>query len=248
MYEYNRLQGILDILEACKSTSIHNLAQKLYVSETTIRRDLNELQKQGKVRRVFGGVLLMERDLVTTPFYGHTTIDKDKQEIAKLASEHIQNNNTIILDASSTTLALVPYLKQFKRLTIITNSAVSTASLQDLDATVFVTGGYMMHNSQGFTGNYAEEMMRNFNADLLFFSAAGLTMDGKITSQSHEAVAMLRVMLKQSRKKYFMCDSSKFGRENNYTVCTLDELDGLITNTPFTGRIPESCRTIYKAE
>ena len=71
VYEYNRLQGILDILEACKSISIHNLAQKLYVSETTIRRDLNELQKQGKVRRVFGGVLLMERDLVTTPFYGH---------------------------------------------------------------------------------------------------------------------------------------------------------------------------------
>ncbi|MGI6237416.1 MAG: DeoR/GlpR family DNA-binding transcription regulator [Candidatus Excrementavichristensenella sp.] len=247
MYEYNRLQGIMDMLEACKSSSIHDLAQKFYVSETTIRRDLNELEKQGKVRRVFGGVLLMERDLVTTPFYGHTTIDKDKQEIAQIASQYIQNGNTIMLDASSTTLALVPYLKRFKRLTIITNSAVSVASLQDLDADVFVTGGYMMHNSQGYTGNYAEEMLRNFNADILFFSASGLSMEGKITNQSYEAIAMIRVMLTQSRKKYFMCDSSKFDRENTYTVCWLNDIDGVITNKPFTGHIPQRCQMIYQA-
>lgn len=235
MYEYDRLKEILNILAEHKSASVHSLAQQLYVSDATVRRDLNALEKQGLVRRVFGGVILLEADQVGLPFYGHTTLDASKEEIALKAIEHVNNGDVLMLDASSTSQALIRHLRRFKGLTIITNSAITSGGLQELDAKVFITGGYMPRNTQGFIGSFTEDMIRNFQADTFFFSCDGLSMDGRVTDLSHEAISIRRLMIRHSRKHILLCDSTKFGLDHCYNICHLSDIDVLISDAPFNG-------------
>lgn len=235
MYEYDRLKEILNILAEHKSASVHSLAQQLYVSDATVRRDLNLLEKQGQVRRVFGGVILLETDQKGLPFYGHTTLDASKEEIALKAIEFVKNGDVLMLDASSTSNALIRHLRRFKGLTIITNSAITSGGLQELDAKVFITGGYMPRNTQGFIGSFAEDMIRNFQADTFFFSCDGLALDGRVTDASHEAISIRRLMMHCSRKHILLCDSSKFGLDHCYNICALKDLDVLISDAPFPG-------------
>lgn len=235
MLEYSRLSEILNILSEKKSSSVRALAQKLYVSDATVRRDLNVLEKQGHVRRVFGGVILLENDQKELPFYGHTSEDASKEEMALKAIERINNGDVIMLDASSTVNAIIRHLKRFKGLTIITNSALTAGGLQELEAKVFVTGGYMPRNSQGFVGNFAESMVRNYNADLMFFTCGGLSMDGRCTDTVSEEMSIRRVMMNHSKRHILLCDSSKFGQEHCFNVCNMDDIDELISDAPFSG-------------
>lgn len=242
MLEYSRLKQILNILSEKKSSSVRSLAQTLYVSDATVRRDLNILERQGNVRRVFGGVILLESDQKDMPFYGHTTEDPSKEEIALKAVERVINGNIIMIDASSTANAMIRHLKRFKNLTIITNSACTTGGLQELDARIFVTGGFMPHNSQGFVGPYAESMVRNYNADLFFFSCGALSMDGRVSDVVSDEMSIRRVMMRQSRKRILLCDSSKFGKEQCFNLCTLGDVDELISDAPFPGNGREKQR------
>lgn len=235
MYEYERLDKILNYLSEQKNMTVRVLAQKLFVSEATVRRDLNVLEKQGQVRRVFGGAMLLEIDQFHMPFYGHTTVESSKEDMALKACELINHGDTLMLDASSTVNALLRHLKRFKNLTIITNSAVTSAGLQDLDAKVFVTGGYMPKNSQGYVGNYAADMARNFNADFFFFSCGGITQSGAVTEVAYEEMSIRKVMMRQAKKKILMCDSGKFGLQHSYNLCSMDDIDVLISDAPFTG-------------
>ena len=234
MYEFDRLREILNVLTQTKSASVRMLAQKLYVSDATVRRDLNALEKQGLVRRVFGGVVLIEGDQKEIPFFAQLAQgDEHKEGIALEAIERIHNGDVLMLDASSTVGRMIRHLKRFQRLTIITNSGITMSGLQELDAKIIISGGLMMRNSQGFVGNYAEEMVRNFNADLFFFSCGGLSADGRISDLISEETSIRRVMLSHSRKRILLCDSSKFGRECCYNLCTTDEVDEIISDQPF---------------
>lgn len=235
MLEYNRLSQILKILSEKKSCTVQLLARQLYVSESTVRRDLNILERQGHVRRVFGGVILLENDQKDLPFYGHTSQETSKEIMAQRAVELIENGSVIMLDASSTVNALIRYLNRFKGLTIITNSAMTAGGLQELDARVYITGGYMPRNSQGFVGSFAENMIRRYNADVLFFSCGGLSMTGQLSDTADEEMSIRRVMLHQARKRVLMCDSGKFGRSLCFNLCSMDDVDVLMSDSPFSG-------------
>ena len=233
MYEFDRLREIVGILSKTKSASVRTLAQTLYVSEATVRRDLTALEKQGRVRRVFGGVVLIEGDQEDIPFFVQLQKDESKERIVAEAIKHIRNGDVLMLDASSTVSLMIRHLKRFQRLTIITNAGVTMSGLQELDAKIIVTGGLMMRNSQGFVGSYAEAMARNFNADLFFFSCGGITADGKVSDHISEETSIRRVMMRQSRKRILLCDSSKFGRECCYNLCTVDDVDEVISDQPY---------------
>lgn len=235
MFEIERLDRIIAFLREKQTATVRALAAQLYASEATVRRDLNALEKQGQVRRVFGGVVLMENNIRTASFHGRSTKDTALEKMAQLAAEHVKNGDTIMLDASSSACAIIPYLKRFRNLTVITNSNVSTAGLQDLEAQVYITGGFMPRHSQGYVGAYAESMLRNFKANTFFFSCAGLAMDGRISDATSDENAIRKVMLRQSQKHILLCDSPKFGLDYCYTIAEMDDIDVLISDAPFTG-------------
>lgn len=229
MYFRERHNKILDILEKRNSASVHYLAQALYVSEPTIRRDLAILQEQGKIRRTFGGAVLSDLINKEVPFALREHENRRaKDEIARMAAKHIRDGQIIFLDASSTASYLTPYLASFSDLTVITNSPKTSLKLAELKIRSLSTGGLLLENSIAFVGAHAESFVRNFNADIFFFSCRGITEEGQLTDSSMEESQLRRIMMEHSKKKIYLCTSNKMGRQYMYNLCHVSEIDGVL--------------------
>ena len=231
MFELERLDRILDILRQRQTATVRFLAAHLYASEATVRRDLNELEKRGLVKRVHGGAVLLDGASRELPLYVREQQNVDaKRIIAAKAARYLRDGQVIFLDASSTVMFLVKHLEALQSLTIITNGQQTAEELRTLSHKVYCTGGLMLHNSSAYVGDYAAEFVRHFNADIFFFSSRGVTEDGCITDESAEETHIRRVMLAQSRKHIFMCDQSKFGKTYCYNLCHTSQTDAFLTN------------------
>ena len=123
MYNLERQEEIINLLEKVRSISVKKLAEALYVSQPTIRRDLSALEEQGKVKRTHGGVVLRRSSDIEIPLLlREDQNNMAKKAIAEKASALIQNGNVIFLDASSTAAYLIPYLEKFDDIIVVTNS------------------------------------------------------------------------------------------------------------------------------
>lgn len=234
MFELERLEKIQDILAERNTMSVRHLAELLFVSETTIRRDLNELERQGLVKRIHGGVVLLAGPNRELPLYMRERQNSEAKElIASRALTHIHNGQVLFFDASSTVQRMVRHLTQFRDLTIITNGLKTAQELSSLSHNVYCTGGLQLHNSSAYVGHIAERTVREFSADLFFFSSRGLSETGKITDASAEETQLRRVMFEQSEKRIFLCDSSKFGNTYCHNLCRLEQVDAMISDKAF---------------
>jgi len=239
MFETERLQQIHSILSEKNAQSVQALANRLYVSPSTIRRDLNELERLGQIKRVHGGAVLITGTRQELPLYLRERQNADAKElIAYKAISHIRSGQVLFLDASSTVQRIVPHLDGFRDLTIITNGLKTAQELIGSSHNVYCTGGLMLHNSSAYVGHFAERALREFNADLCFFSSRGLSADGRITDASAEETQLRKVMLAQSRQRIFLCDSSKFNTLYCHNLCHVNQTDLMISDKPFALEAP----------
>lgn len=231
MFEIERLDRILALLRDKQTATVKSLAVQLYASEATVRRDLNELEKRGLVKRVHGGVVLLDSANRELPLYVREQQNVEaKRIIAGKAAHYLLDGQVIFLDASSTVMFLIKYLESFQSLTIITNGLKTAQELSTLNHKVYCTGGLMLHNSSAYVGDFAADFVRHFNADLFFFSSRGVTEDGRITDESSEETNIRRVMFAQSRQRIFLCDKSKIGKTYCYNLCHTNQTDAFITD------------------
>lgn len=232
MYDIERQEKILEILREKKSCSVADLAQKLCFSTATIRRDLNMLAKEMKVQKTFGGAVIVEKYCSEVPMIVRRDENAAvKVKLCKAASKLIQDNMTLFIDASTTTEYLLPYLEMHKGLTVVTNNPDIPAKLSGTEVTVYSTGGRFLHRSHSYVGEFARNMLRCVNADLLFFSARGIALDGKVTISSTED-DVHKVMIENSAKTCLLVDSSKIGECFPFTICRLQEVDVVVTDKP----------------
>lgn len=230
MFYSKRQSEILALLEREKSISVQKLAKLLFVSESSVRRDLSALEEMGKIHRTFGGAVLIEApEKEVSLVYRRSQNLRQKQRIAQKAVRHVRDGMMIFLDASSTVAQLIPLLKGFHDLTVITNSPQASLMLAELKIRNYSTGGKMLNNSLAYVGVDAARALENLRADILFFSCRGLSDDGLITDSMDEEAEIRRVMLKHAKKKVFLCDKSKFGRAYSYILCSLDDVDEVIS-------------------
>lgn len=231
MFNIERQEEIMHLLEQRKSMTVRTLSQLLYTSESTVRRDLAELERSGRVRRTFGGVVLEETLNKEVPLLLRRSQNhKQKELIAKKTRPLLSNGKVIFLDASSTVAHLVPIIGEFSDLTVITNSPNTALELGTVGGVrTFCTGGLLLEASQAFVGAEAEDTVRRFNADIMFFSSRGIDGDGNITDSSVEETSLRRLMLSHSQKSYFLYDSSKQGKRFMYNLCNIKDIDGTIT-------------------
>ena len=231
MLELERLEKILGYLRENQTATVHNLARKLYVSEPTVRRDLSELERRGLVKRLHGGAVLVDSTYSELPLYVRQQQNSTaKQIMAAKAIRYLQDGQVVFLDASSTAMHLIPYFEHYENLTIITNGVKTAQELQRFHHRVYCTGGLMLHHSAAYVGDFAMDFIRQFNADIVFFSCRGLAESGMITDASQEETAVRKVMLNQSRMKIFLCDSSKIGKQYCYNLCPVSNVDVFITD------------------
>lgn len=230
MYNIERHEAIMRLLSEQKSISVDKLAEVLYVSQPTVRRDLTILQEEGKVVRTHGGVVLAKSSDAQVPLIlRESQNNSSKKAIAVKAVKFIKNGNVIFLDASSTVSYIVPYLCEFKDIIVITNSPKTSMKLGELRIKNYCTGGLLLDKSVAYVGSEAENFIRNFNADILFFSGRGLSENGIITDSSAEESNIRKVMINHSKRKYFLCDGSKIGKTYMYNICASDIVDEVIS-------------------
>ena len=233
----NERQNLI-VLELQKNPDItvREMAQKLRFSEPTIRRDYTELQRRGVLTKCYGGVILnrnggaADREI---PFIlRENERSKPKEKMGMLAAQHIRDGMVIMLDGSTSAYHLVPYLSKFKDIIVVTSGAKTAVALAELQIPVFCTGGRMRTNSFTYIGKEAEDAVRKYNADIVFFSCHGLSESGRMSDPSVEECHLRQVMLQQSREKYLLCDSSKMNKTYFYDMGSIDQLDGVISDQP----------------
>ncbi|MBQ7900561.1 MAG: DeoR/GlpR transcriptional regulator [Clostridia bacterium] len=229
MFNIERQNEILNMLTQHKSISVNKLSKLLYVSPPTIRRDLSALEKQGKVCRTHGGVVLRQTSECEIPLmYRESQNSMPKQIIAKKAAEHIKDGDVIFLDASSTVAHIIPYLKSFNDIIVVTNSPKTSIKLGEEDIKNYCTGGLLLRHSIAYVGNDAEKFISNINANLFFFSSRGYLEDGCITDSSIEESTIKKAMIKNAEKSFYLCDSSKKGKKYMFNICSTKDVTGII--------------------
>ena len=230
MSVYNRETQYINLLTQ-KPHSVKELSEKLFISEPTVRRDVIHLQEKNLVTRKKGIVTLKTNspDQRIPLYIRHFEQNQSKQIIAKKASSFIKDGFVIMMDASTTAFHLLIHLTQFKNILIITNGAKTALEAASMGIKTICTGGEMTLESFSYVGPDAESTLSKYNADVAFFSCRGVSSDGTVSDNSILENSMRGIMIKNSKKSYLLCDSSKLNKVYLNTLCSTKELDGLIS-------------------
>lgn len=237
-----RQKQIIEMLRVNPTITVKELAVKLCFSEPTIRRDFNELHKKGIITKLYGGAVLNQRSGDgEIPFsLRENEKSRSKSLMGRRAAELVQDGDVVILDGTTSAFHLVPYIAEHKDLVVITSGAKTAVALAERDITTFCTGGKMLVHSFSYVGQEAEDFVRKINADIMFFSCRAVGDDGMMSDPAVSEANLRRVMFGQSKKKYLLCDSSKFGKTCFYNMGSVAEIDGIISD----GDIPERIKEI----
>lgn len=231
MSVHNREDSYIEILSE-REYSVPELSARLFISEPTVRRDIKELAKRDIIIHKKGIVKLntSSPDRRIPLFLRETEQTKEKKQMALSAVKHIKDGYTVMLDASTSAYAIIPLLKEFNNIFVITSGVKSAYALTTLGIRNLCTGGEPLCESFSYVGSDAEATLRKYRADVAFFSCRGLSSDGSVTDNSIPENSIRRIMIENSREKYLLCDKSKFGKSYLNVLCNTESLTGIISD------------------
>jgi DeoR/GlpR family transcriptional regulator of sugar metabolism len=227
-----RHERLIEILRDRKSAQLEDLAKQLSVSASTVRRDLETLEDQGLVERTHGGAVFRgEASQAHSEVLAERMKEQvePKQAIGRLAASLVQPQMTILLDGGSTVVYAARQIIA-RPLQIVTTSLPIANAFADDDQVELVLVGGSLYPRTGVTiGPIATGTLADLHADLLLFSLAGVFNDECFNSNL--AMAQVeQVMMQQAAQSVLLMDSSKFGRKSLARVCSISEVDRVITN------------------
>ncbi len=238
-----RRSFILDALAETGAVSVTEIAAQLGVSEMTVRRDLTELEKEGRLARTHGGAVSTDLTTIVEPGLSATTsrlneptfqarLAKNalpKRLIAEAAAQVAAGLRTIALDVGTTTFLLARLLAGQQHVKFFTNSVRNATQLGEGLAEVYLPGGRMRNDELSISNATAISQFEALWFDIAFVGVSGLTSDG-IYDYSFDDTEMKRVYLRRSTKKVVLCDASKFDCMSLVHIAPLSQFDMLITN------------------
>lgn len=232
MLAAERRNLILEKLQDEKKVVVSELSTLFDVSEETIRRDLDKLEKEGLATKSYGGAVLNENTSLDMPFNVRKKRNmQGKQVIAELVSSLVQEGEHIIVDPSTTAVAIVKALKSRKRLTVITNSIEVLVELSDVSGwDIISTGGTLRENYLAMVGPKATDVISSFHADKVILSCKGLDMEKGITDANEMFSQVKQVMLKSAKQKILVVDHTKFDNVAFSKICELSSIDMVVTD------------------
>lgn len=241
MFRNERKNEILKILTARDYVTVAELSKLLYTSESSIRRDLVELEQETLVERSYGGVELAKSNARSVPFALrlHSRI-REKKVMAEKAASLVGEKDIVFLDQSSSALFLAQELFRTKKVTIVTNNLEILCAEQPAGVTVYSTGGRVSGYRRCLIGENATRIFSDMRADFAFFSSKALSPEGVIYDSSLEEVKVKEAMMNHSAKAVFLCDSEKFDKYAGYKQCDLKSVDYLVSERD----IPEKFKNI----
>lgn len=227
----------LDLLTQVKAIRVEDLAGRLSVSFSTIRRDLDELEREGLVRRVHGGAVLSDRSLgrpahadapEAPPLDREVEHRTDKQAIARAALPLIEPGSTVLVTGGTTTVALVYLLQQVPNLTVVTNSLDVACRLAADKVDVIVLGGVLRRPERSLLGHLVELSLQELLIDHVVMGAYGLSARHGILGASAQESVTDRSVANCASRLTVLADASKFSRRSPHRIAAAEQLSDLI--------------------
>jgi DeoR family transcriptional regulator of aga operon len=241
-----RRQHILKLAQKHGRVLVEDLSQDLGISRITIRKDLDYLQKRGALQRTHGGALLPQTGTMSDPSLKEkeSRHSEEKQRISAAAIALIKEGQCILLDSGTTTTAIAKGLKDFSRLTVITNAVNIAAELSGTDFEVILTGGTLRKNSFSLVGPLAEEMLHDMHADILFLGVDGFDLEIGLTTPNLMESRVNRAMVKAATTIVAVCDSTKFNRRSLSKIVDATAIHHVITDSNLPKATAEALRNL----
>ncbi len=232
MLNEERRRAILDILNREGRLLVADLARKFKTSQVTVRKDLDALHRQGLIHRSHGGALPAREGALSDPTLREKEKlhHREKMQIAVAAVSMVKEDQVVILDSGTTTMAIARALRNFSKLTIVTNAVNIAAELAGTELEVILTGGTLRKNSFSLVGPMAEQTLRHLNADILFLGVDGIDVRYGLSTPNLLEAKVNRLMVASATRIVAVCDSSKFGRRSLSRIAPLSALQEIITD------------------
>lgn len=227
-----RQQKIIDIVNERKSVRVSEMSKMFKVTEETIRRDLEKLEKDKKLARSHGGAISLDpNDSLEIPYSEREIINvKEKQQIALESIKHVQKGDKIILDASTTAWYMAKTLPDIP-LTVMTNSIKVAMELSKKKQIIVIsTGGTLLTKSLSYVGPLAEASFENYHFDKAFISCKGLHLEQGLSESDEQQARTKKRMIESADSVYIMVDYSKFGSVAFSKVCQLNAENYIVTD------------------
>ena len=224
-----RLNNIIEYVRAYELVSYEDLCKQFNVSISTIRRDIDELDSQGKIEKVFGGIKLSDESIKESNEATLFKFDYERDKIARAASELVDDGDIIMLGSGSTVAHMVKYLKNKKGITLVTNNLAVLNETLKCDFNVVSIGGNLDKKIMSFVGLNSSRQVNELNANKCFLSCNGVNVHSISNVVDLEA-DLKRKEIAISDKTILLADASKFDKMSLYTFASIKDLDYLITN------------------
>jgi DeoR family transcriptional regulator of aga operon len=227
-----RRQHILSLAQQNGRVLVEELSEALGISRITIRKDLDFLERRGVLQRTHGGALLPQFGTIFDPTLKEKEgrHSQEKQRIATAAAALVQEGQCVLLDSGTTTTMVANALKQFSRLTIITNAVNIAAELSGTNFEVILTGGSLRKSSFSLVGPLAEEVLLDMYADILFLGVDGFDLEFGLTTPNLLESRVNRAMVKAASTVVAVCDSTKFNRRSLSKIVDASAIHHVITD------------------
>jgi DeoR family glycerol-3-phosphate regulon repressor len=216
--------------------AIDALAQRFGVTPQTIRRDINDLSREGVLQRYHGGAGLPSSVENVAYQTRKVLMQAEKRRIARLAAEHIPDGASLFINIGTTTEAVAEELLTKRSLRVITNNLnVANILASNTSFDVIVAGGMLRSRDRGIVGEATLEFIQQFKVDFGIIGISGIDLDGTLLDFDYREVQVSRAIIDNSRQVFLVADHSKFGRNALVRVCPLERIQAL-----FTDRAPPS--------
>jgi len=225
---WNRLR---EMVRAGGAVRVDQLCRELGVSPATVRRDLEELERLGQVRRVHGGAVRVDTRLEEPPFDDKTAIAaREKHRIAAAAAKLIAPGETVYLDGGSTVLELARLLRERTDLTVVTNSLRAAQELADRGPRLILVGGALRRRSQTTVGPLTDPLLGELHPDKAFMGTMGLSLERGLTTSDPGEAHTKKLAMRRSREVVLLADSSKIGKVSFASAGRIDDVHVLLTD------------------
>jgi len=229
--KHERIKNIENYLIENESASLDKLCDIFNVSKNTIRRDIAELQKNGIIRKVYGGVTLNIKEN-TVPFQKRSSQHVHaKSKIGVLASNLVNDGDIIFVDSGSTTVHMIQNLSELENITIITNSLnviVEASAYPNIN--VISTGGILQRKTNSFAGIATVNFLKSLNISKAFMATTGISIDKGVTNTTYLEAEIKKSVVAISAQVIVLADHTKFDHSAFMRYCSLGDIDFFVTD------------------
>ncbi|MDR3138321.1 MAG: DeoR/GlpR family DNA-binding transcription regulator [Treponema sp.] len=257
--QYERRKDIVEKITEFKTVKVRDLISEYHVSIETIRRDLEFLEEQGYLQRVYGGAVLRGYYGRAEPERKHRemTNSREKQAIGKKAASLISNGDSVFIDYGTTTVEMVRQLGDKKDLTVLTNAVLVAQELARVAQNtsgwrIILLGGEIRENELTVSGALTDSNLKNFYLAKTVIGIGGIDLEAGVTNYYFQEASTHRLAVERADTVIGLADYSKFAVTTLNHICPADKLDILVTDWTVPDAVLEEYRalgiTVYAAQ